>query len=94
MAKLDVSLNLKTNTLRPCKFSRLELKKKKKQSIFFAVDTLLFIKTRKDNYSHGDSITMVNWALAIKKIRQPQREYGGVKMKRQWFRLKGVNTIL
>ena len=67
VAKSDDSLNhRRTNTSRPWKFCKLELKKKKRQSIFFAVDTLLFTRTRKANYSLGDSITMVSWVLAIK----------------------------
>ena len=65
----------------------------KRQSIFFAVDTLLFTRTRKANYSLGDSITMVSWVLAIKKTQQLLPECGGVKKSRQLSKLKVVSTI-
>ena len=51
----------------------------KEQSMFFAVDTPHFTRTKKVSYSHGDSIIMVNLELVIKKTQQLPPEYGGVK---------------
>ena len=55
----------------------------KEQSMFFAVDTPHFTRTKKANYSHGDSITMVNSELVIKKTQPLQPEYGGGKRSKQ-----------
>ena len=51
--------------------------------MFFAVDTPHFTRTKKANYSHGDSITMVNSELVIKKTQPLQPEYGGEKRSKQ-----------
>ena len=63
----------------------------KEQSMFFAVDTPHFTRTKKANYSHGDSITMVNLELVIKKTQLLLQEYGGEKKSKQLFKLKEVS---
>ena len=55
----------------------------KEQSMFFAVDTPHFTRTKKGNYSLGDSITMVNLELVIKKTQPLPLEYGGEKKSKQ-----------
>ena len=55
----------------------------KEQSMFFAVDTPHFTRTKKVSYSHGDSIIMVNLELVIKKTQPLLLGYGGEKKSRQ-----------
>ena len=55
----------------------------KEQSMFFAVDTPHFTRTKKGNYSPGDSITMANLELVIKKTQPLPLEYGGEKRSKQ-----------
>ena len=54
-----------------------------KPSMYFAGDMLHFTRTKRANYSLGDSITMVNLELVIKKTQPLPPEYGGEKKSKQ-----------